>query len=409
MQEKQILQHTKQAVDALAPDDCFDAIWDKASTANREDVPFPEDIKKSRRTTPRLLAGLAVAAACICFLIGFGWYQQTAVYATINLDINPSICICVNRSNHVLSISGLNEDGEKLIANLTDVHRQPVSDVLENTVATLVDNGFLTDAEENAILISVDGRNAEQADTLVDELSSQIFQEMDKRSLPGSIIGQRMEPDNADIQKLSEQMHISEGKATLIYNMKQADEQLSEKDLAAMKMDQLVEKVQDENLNMEEFSHPAIIKRVEPDMPTETPASKDSSSPQKNTKKNAKKNSETQTNEKTTSKDSSSDSKKSTKKKQQEKDTEHSSQKETEKPDSSSKDDSKKKDSKKSDKKHKQTPEPEATATPAPTQEPEEDPYDDPEEHPGERPGDPHRHPPYDDPHDDPWWWYYSH
>jgi len=50
MQEKQILQHTKQAMEQVTPD-CFDAIWERASNANPDEYPLPDDplvLKKQR-------------------------------------------------------------------------------------------------------------------------------------------------------------------------------------------------------------------------------------------------------------------------------------------------------------------------------------------------------------------------
>lgn len=70
--------------------------------------------KKPRRSSRWLKPVLPVAAA-LCILISGGHYFIMSPYGTVRLSINPEVELSVNRLDYVLSLSGINLDGEDLI------------------------------------------------------------------------------------------------------------------------------------------------------------------------------------------------------------------------------------------------------------------------------------------------------
>ena len=65
------------------------------------------------------LSGVAGLAACLC-LVFFGYYQPNyTAYGTLRIQINPDVEMTVSRTDRVLGLEGLNEDGETLIAGYT--------------------------------------------------------------------------------------------------------------------------------------------------------------------------------------------------------------------------------------------------------------------------------------------------
>ena len=63
------------------------------------------------------------AAACLlCMLLGGRWLYFTPI-AEISIDINPSIELRVNRFDQVISVDGLNGDGQALAQGLDDTFR----------------------------------------------------------------------------------------------------------------------------------------------------------------------------------------------------------------------------------------------------------------------------------------------
>lgn len=270
MQERQILQHTKQAVDQLTPD-CFDVIWERSSCANPKEYPLPNNplsSKKAKTAVRTWIAGLSVLAACMLCFFGFQWYENYAVYTTINLDVNPSIRICINRQEKILSMTGLNADGKKVVDALSSPTHRPLDQVVTETVLELVEAGYFTTDDVNAILISVDTGNSSKAEGIMENLSKQISTAMGKEEIYGEIISQHMPRDDKEVERIAKELHISDGKATLIRNMTLENCSFSEKDLADMKINEIVETAEKECVDMSSFKQPARLRNV--------PAPKDS-------------------------------------------------------------------------------------------------------------------------------------
>ena len=108
MQEREILDHAKQAIDAIAPD-CFEHIWEKSSTVDPMQYPLPDPpnavFHKKSQVKRNLILSISILAACLLCVFGLRWRGQVTVYTTINLDVNPSISICLNHSGDILSVS----------------------------------------------------------------------------------------------------------------------------------------------------------------------------------------------------------------------------------------------------------------------------------------------------------------
>lgn len=266
MQEREILDHAKQAIDAIAPD-CFDHIWEKSSTVDPTQYPLPDSpntiFHKKSQVKRNLILSISVLAACLLCVLGLRWREQVTVYTTINLDVNPSISICLNHSGDILSVTGLNEDGKKIVAKLSNIKEQKLDQIITATIKQMVTDGYFTSEDENAVLISVDTSNSEEATALMDQISSQISTEMDQQALSGNIISQQMD-DDADIKKLAKDLHISSGKATFIQSMTHENKKLSKKDLADMKINEIVATAQTEGMDVTKFQHPIKIKNVPP-------------------------------------------------------------------------------------------------------------------------------------------------
>lgn len=266
MQEREILDHAKQAIDAIAPD-CFEHIWEKSSTVDPMQYPLPDPpnavFHKKSQVKRNLILSISILAACLLCVFGLRWRGQVTVYTTINLDVNPSISICLNHSGDILSVTGLNEDGKKIVAKLSNIKEQKLDQIIAATIKQMVTDGYFTSEDENAVLISVDTNNSEEATALMDQISSQISTEMDQQALSGNIISQQMD-DDADVKKLAKDLHISSGKATFIQSMTHENQKLSKKDLADMKISEIVATAKTEGMDVTKFQHPMKIKNVPP-------------------------------------------------------------------------------------------------------------------------------------------------
>lgn len=246
------------------------SLCNKKATCNiilLEKYPLPDPpnavFHKKSQVKRNLILSISILAACLLCVFGLRWRGQVTVYTTINLDVNPSISICLNHSGDILSVTGLNEDGKKIVAKLSNIKEQKLDQIIAATIKQMVTDGYFTSEDENAVLISVDTNNSEEATALMDQISSQISTEMDQQALSGNIISQQMD-DDADVKKLAKDLHISSGKATFIQSMTHENQKLSKKDLADMKISEIVATAKTEGMDVTKFQHLMKIKNVPP-------------------------------------------------------------------------------------------------------------------------------------------------
>ena len=126
-----------------------------------------------RRSFGRPLAGIAGLAACLC-LAFFGYYQPNFMaYGTLRIQINPDVEMTVSRTERVLGLTGLNEDGQDLIAGYSyqGKTRETATDEL---VERAIEMGYLSDGDTISITVSSSdtqwqAREEEQIQTQLEE------------------------------------------------------------------------------------------------------------------------------------------------------------------------------------------------------------------------------------------------
>ena len=128
------------------------------------------ELRRPKEKRPALwkpLSGVAGLAACLC-IVFFGYYQPNFVpYGALRIQINPDVELTLSRTDRVLELEGLNEDG--LGADLVGLHHQPdrlgpVSythlsgkdreDVTGELVERAIDMGYLSGGETVSITVT---------------------------------------------------------------------------------------------------------------------------------------------------------------------------------------------------------------------------------------------------------------
>ena len=114
----------------------------------------------------RWLYPLAAAAACLLLALGLLLRGAQTPQAAVYLSINPQVRIDVNRSDTVVSLTGLNEDGMALLSGYR-YWNKPLEQVCGELLDRAAAQGFLLDG--GRILLTLDGGEewtAEQRESL---------------------------------------------------------------------------------------------------------------------------------------------------------------------------------------------------------------------------------------------------
>ena len=114
------------------------------------------ELRRPQEKRPSLwkpLSGLAALAACLC-LVFFGYYQPNFTpYGAMRIQINPDVELTLSRTDRVLELEGLNEDGQALIEGY-DYHGKDREDVTGALVERAIDQGYLSGGETVSITVT---------------------------------------------------------------------------------------------------------------------------------------------------------------------------------------------------------------------------------------------------------------
>ncbi len=185
---------------------------------NREKVQIvkPADrAKNGRLLFYRMFAG--IAAALVIFIgAGVLMNEQRRTVAVVGLDVNPSIELSVNKSEHVVGADALNEDAEKMLAGM-DLKGSDVNTACDALIGAMIMNGYLT-KDSNSMLVSVRSNDPLTGRKLEKSVSERLSRFVENYEVAAAIMGQYVEDDD-QVAEVAERNGISKGKAWLIMKL----------------------------------------------------------------------------------------------------------------------------------------------------------------------------------------------
>jgi len=140
-------------------------------------IPQPvaaQPVRKRIRVTA--LAGMA-AGFLLLVLGGFKGY--TMPVGVVSLDVNPSIEYTINAFDRVLDITAVNDDAGKILANMDEnaLRYRPVEEVVDATILALRENGYLTDATGNDVVIAASSYDTRHTERIAERLGLRVGQD----------------------------------------------------------------------------------------------------------------------------------------------------------------------------------------------------------------------------------------
>ena len=129
-----------------------------------------------------------VGSAAALFLIVAGVagtysYNNVLACSYVSLDINPSIEYTLNRQGKVVAVKGLNNDGQKIADELSDVRKVTLKEALQETKQLLTKKNYLKSGSSEDVLIDISSNNSARTDALKKEALSVFGTELTKGEL----------------------------------------------------------------------------------------------------------------------------------------------------------------------------------------------------------------------------------
>lgn len=224
--------------------DILDDILSKCE-ARKENV-IEINVHKNKTNHNNWLKSVCATAAALVVLVGgylgIGQYQTAlAVDSVITLDVNPSVKLEVNENEKVLSATGINEDGNSILAGMEQdgvtLKGKELEEAVNALVLAMVEEGYLSE-QNNSILVSVNNSDTEKSVEIKSQLLISVDIALSEKGIDGAILGQNF-TDNEKISEIAAQYGISEGKTIFIKKIIEKSPQLSYDNLAGLNIHDL--------------------------------------------------------------------------------------------------------------------------------------------------------------------------
>ena len=196
-----------------------------------------------KKTT--ILFALILAMILTCFIgceisdgtIGENADEKANAAAVFTLDVNPGVRVYVRSDDTVIDVEATNEDGEGVVGEI-EFDGLNYEIIVERIIDKMEEKGFL-DGEESAVLISVE----KKAIDVSAKLNEKIEKAFEKHGKKASVIEQELDVIDEELNKaigdIAERYKISKGKAHLIEKIREEFPELSEEELAALRVNDL--------------------------------------------------------------------------------------------------------------------------------------------------------------------------
>lgn len=214
--EKELEVKLKKAIENTTPN-----VLERAKNSCRNLSTAPQKALNAKRAW-RYIA----AAAAAMFLLAIGTVIGTfinkapdnKVFATVSIDVNPSLEIKINKKEKVLSVIPLNDDAKKVVGDM-DFEGATMELTVNALIGSMYRLGYLNE-EHRTVLVSLDNKDAAKAAYLLDQLTVQISSLTETNN--GKVIANTYE-STADLRKIAERYGVPESKASIIARLLAAD------------------------------------------------------------------------------------------------------------------------------------------------------------------------------------------
>ncbi len=162
------------------------------------------------------IAVLASAAAVV-LVSSIGTYAYNKPVSYVSLDVNPSIGFSFNTFGKVIDVTGVNDDGEKILTDL-DLKNKDIETAIRETVDELIKQGYIANDENGGIIITASNNNDnmdnanEMAQALQEKVQQQITEEEKTATVEAFGVGrQRVEE--------ARELGVTPGKLNLVQKL----------------------------------------------------------------------------------------------------------------------------------------------------------------------------------------------
>lgn len=229
---------------------------------------------KRRETIYALIA--AAAVILLSFNVGLDVYHtsvQSRVMTVVDIDVNPSIELKINKEDRIVSVRAINSDAMDILDGM-ELEGTQTKVAVNAIMGSMFEHGYLQ-GETDSVLVSVANKDASKSEEIQSNITQNIDSLMKAYSRDVYVIGQTMYEEDPELIDLSNTYGISEGKAALINKIISYNDIYTFEDLVYLNITELNEII----CSMEEMNDKNQIPSPEDDFDPQQPLDVDVQEP----------------------------------------------------------------------------------------------------------------------------------
>ena len=158
------------------------------------------------------------------------------VAAVIDIDVNPSIELSINKHDRVVKVKAVNDDAKTVLENM-DLKGTQTNVAINAIMGSMLEHGYLK-TDTRYVLVSVESKSKVSSKELEQKVCSDMDTILSNYSVDAQILTQVMTNDD-NVADISDVYGVSQGKATLIKHIMLMDSSYYEDELSRMSISEL--------------------------------------------------------------------------------------------------------------------------------------------------------------------------
>ncbi len=181
-----------------------------------EEILFNE----SRKNTLVYMRKIIAIAAMLLLVLtsGYGAISYYSPYAYVDIDINPSVELVLNRYMRVLEVHSLNEDAKKIIPDVSDFKNKKMDQAVEIMLGKAESTKIFTEENENTVMFTVSGVDNNSVDNINKDLKNITKKKLAKLIKEENILTEKIPLQKHDDAK---KLKVSPGRIILFEKLKE--------------------------------------------------------------------------------------------------------------------------------------------------------------------------------------------
>lgn len=245
MTNKEIESRLKRAVSDMTPD-----VLDKVMSADVVKDERMANIMPMNKNKKKLAGKIVAACAAIAIIFGGAAFfaGNALTESKITIDVNPSVEIITGKSDKVKKVEPLNEDGEIIIDGM-DFKNTDVDITVNALIGSMAKKGYLTDVNNENVLVSVQNDDAQKAEKIRVEVVNNVRKALNENNVSATVFNQVV-TDDKSIADMAKEYNISYGKAAFISQLLTIAPDLDSKSLSEMTISEIAALVESKNIDI---------------------------------------------------------------------------------------------------------------------------------------------------------------